>query len=409
MKTNRDAGQKQKGFRLQKLRAVELLFLSLAKNENTLVYCATETDEDVNHVEVTKDEKKEYLEQDKAYDPESSFTFNNEHVLSTLANFIYCWAARNFSNTVNFGFYTTNKFGKERSTDKSNSLGISFPDEAIIKLLIDEKYEYQDVLETIKSLVCNHLEGLSPNDPMKVALHTLRPWAGNDMKDFLSRVSWKFGQEDTQELQQRVLSQIYESSLYRKRSLVERGELVLSRLMDLLDERQSNVNPTERFVYGGDVKLVLLEVSSGEYRVDDPTWRLWESITVSDSRGLEEKIKAVCNSFSKRKIKSLSRKAAAGLSLHQQASRDKGVLSARYRVYQTCKDILDEFIELAAESLNEIEIESKIDEMVEAAYSNLQVFGRDHYYPVSNKASVTEIMLELVDSCYLAFDEVEEE
>jgi flagellar basal body rod protein FlgB len=69
----RDAGQQQAGFRLQKLRAVELLFDSVEKSETALVYCSIENEEDVNHVDSTG-EKTQYLEQNKQYDPDSSFT-----------------------------------------------------------------------------------------------------------------------------------------------------------------------------------------------------------------------------------------------------------------------------------------------------------------------------------------------
>lgn len=404
---NKDAGQQQKGFRLQKLRAVYLLLKSLEKNEKALVYCSIENKEDINYIESFVDERKQYFEQDKAYDPTSTFTFNNQRILSTIANFIYCWIDKSFSSSVTFGFYATNRYGKEKSTTRTKKLNIIFPSEPIIKLLIDKKYDHSNLLEAVKKLVLDYLEGLPvDNDASQLSLKIVSPWEDEDWKEFLSKISWNFGQEDIDQLQEKVIQKIQDCSFYKNQSVVGKEEVILSQLIDLFDKRQSYQNPAERFIYGSDIKLAFLEVSSGAHKIDDPTWRQWESINASDSRGLEEKIVAVCQAFSEREIQSMSRKAAAGLILHQQAFRDKGILSVRYRVYQTCKDILDEFIEKnASQVVNKNIIKSKIEEMVEVAFNKLQDLGQDYHYPISNKTSVLEIMLELVDSCYLAFDE----
>jgi len=403
----RDAGQQQAGFRLQKLRAVELLFDSVERNETALVYCSIENEEDVNHVDSTT-EKNQYLEQNKQYDPDSSFTFNSNGVISTVVNFIYCWKSKDFSALVHFGFYATNRAGKERSTEKTESLNITLPDQSILSLLADKKFDHANLLSSVKAITLDYVSQAKEGTPEKSVHETIQSWHDADWKDFFNKIAWRFGQEDSSALQSALLQRIKTSKIYKNRDITDREGIILSRLVDLLDDRQSKSNPTERFIYGSDVKLAILEVSTGADKIDDPTWKLWETIQTSDKRNLKDKLVAVCADFPNRKINSLSRTASTGLALHQQSDRDKRILSVRYRVYDACKDLLDKFIEEnAGKPLTDGAIDTKIEELVAAAKARLDSLETDHNYPVKSVESIKGILLELVDSCYLAFDEVE--
>lgn len=386
-----------------------MLFDSVEKSETALVYCSIENEEDVNHVDSTG-EKTQYLEQNKQYDPDSSFTFNSSGVIGTVCNFIFCWKSKDFSSSVRFGFYATNRAGRERSTEKIQTLNITLPDRAVLELLAEKTFDHPNLLPTVKALILDKVSDAANGSPEKSVFETIQSWQDSDWKDFLSKITWRFGQEDSTALQSALIQKIRTSKIYKNRDLSGREELILSRLVDLFDERQSKTPPTERFIYGADVKVAILEISTGADKIDDPTWRLWETMQTSDKRNLKDKLLAVCSSFSDRKINSLSRKASQGLALHQQSDRDKRILSVRYRVYDVCKDVLDQFIEEnAGKSLTDESIELKIEELVTVAKARLDALEADHNYPVKTAESVKGILLELVDSCYLAFDEVEDD
>lgn len=405
---NRDAGQQQKGFRLQKLRAVEFIFDSLDKNQQALVYSAIETHEDVNHVASDEKGTQNHLEQNKAYDPDTGFSFQNSQVLKAVCNFIACWAAKDFSSRVFFGYYCTNQVSKERTSDRTTRLKLTLPDKPIIELLTAKEHSYTNLFECVVPLVLDYAKETKAWS--QALQNTIAGWDTHNWKDFFSQVVWRFGQQDVQALQTSLTARVKSSPFYQNRSVHGREEFILSRIMDLLDERQSFQNPTERFVYGAEVKNFFLEVSSGEAKLDDPTWQLWKGLNASDKRGLAEKIQAVCSSFSEKQIKTLSRKAAAGMLLNQGADRNKKILSARYRIYDCCKELLDKFIaQNAGAQISGSALDAQVDGLVVAAETRLKELSKDFDYPISNRETVKEVMLELVDSCYLAFDENDKE
>lgn len=401
---NRDVGVQQSGFRLQKLRAVELLLSAVEKNPAALVYAAIETDEDVNLVQADESGKVQFLEQDKEYDEATGFSYQNEQVLKAVCNFITNWASRDFSSSVYFGFYATNRISKERKTELSEELHLQFPDKAILELLSQKNYPYLNLLECTKALLLNY--AIKKSALSSSVLETVQKWVDRDWMDFFTQIEWKFGQGDVEEVKTRLLKQISTSKMYKGRSLQDREEIILSRLVDLLDERQALPTPSERFVYGADVKNIYLEVSTGASKIDDPTWNLWNQIQLTDKRGLVEKINAICTSYPDLKIDGLARKASAGLLFHQKASTDKRVISVRYRVYDCAKEALDEFILANGNAQLTVQtLDQKINEVVEVTYQKITELSKDYDYPISNKETIREIVLELVDSCYLAFDD----
>ncbi len=393
----------QAGFRLQKLRAALFLLHATEKNQSVLVYAAIEAEEDVNTVESNSQATTQVLEQAKAYSPESSFSYQNIQVLKALANFLTCWASRNFSFQVTFAFYATNAIAKENTSERSKRLNIDFPETPLIESLQQAKFDEPKLLNITSTILLDYLT--SEKCLEKSLQESVEKWTEQQWQEFFERIDWKFGQQDVVQLKAVLLKSISNSPLYRGRSYEGREELIASRLVDLFDERQSNAVLSERFVYGGDVKNIFLEVSTGAAKVDDHTWQMWQSLTTSDQRGLSQKIRAVCTSISSTKINSLSRKVSAGILFHKSAQQDKRVLSVRYRVYDICKDLLDAFIaENAGKELTEDGLDQQIGRLIEAASSSLTTLSNEYQYPATSKEVVTEIMLELIDSCFLAFD-----
>ena len=85
---NRDAADKTKGFRLQKLRAAKLLLE--ASSENSYVnfyYAAIEVEEDVTIIKTIDFNTEQIIEEDKNFSPDSNFTIFSNAVLNTLVSF----------------------------------------------------------------------------------------------------------------------------------------------------------------------------------------------------------------------------------------------------------------------------------------------------------------------------------
>ncbi|QDE94808.1 hypothetical protein BHS05_02390 [Myxococcus xanthus] len=82
---------------------------------------------------------------------------------------------------------------------------------------------------------------------------------------------------------------------------------------------------------------------------------------------------------------------------------DKGLLALKYNIYETCIDILEQHL-TETDELSETDAKQRITLLVQAAVSNIQSKSADYKYPLSNSSSIENLILELFDSCFLAFN-----
>src|SRR5690606_19527470 len=120
---------------LQKQRAIHMIFDAIQKNENSQVVAAIEYKGDV----FLYDGKIYKVEEDKNYNSKN-FSFNSGPVLNTMVYFLDYWINNSKSKNIVFSFYATNKVAKERSSQRIKKPGVTFPSEAILKLLTEKKY-----------------------------------------------------------------------------------------------------------------------------------------------------------------------------------------------------------------------------------------------------------------------------
>ena len=85
---NRDAGDKSKGPRLQRFRALELLFNAHQMEHVSHVYVATECEADVSIHLASKSDSSTFLEENKNYDEATAFTFASKQILNTMVSFL---------------------------------------------------------------------------------------------------------------------------------------------------------------------------------------------------------------------------------------------------------------------------------------------------------------------------------
>lgn len=151
---NRDAGDKSKGFRLQRLRAISLLLDQMEKNDDSVsVFASTEYLDDVYIKTVNSAGVITYTEGDKNYDSGKRFSFMSKEVTNSLVIFLDNWLNCEMSKTLYYCFYTNIHYTFERDkTEVIKKLGIILPEKPILDYLT--KDDFNDVVvECIKKIV----------------------------------------------------------------------------------------------------------------------------------------------------------------------------------------------------------------------------------------------------------------
>jgi hypothetical protein len=330
---DREAGDSSKGFRLQQIRAIQLILTTVKLDSNSIFFTAVENLEDVSHQIIENGKVFNYYEEDKNYDITGKFTMFSPPVINTLVSFfdIYIDQFR-ASSSVSLGFYTTRNIGKERKTKLCNGNNFLLPKEPLLELLEDVKLMTEDVLGVIKDILVEEYESQYKKSKKQGHLETLKSQTTAEFREFLSKITWKFGQEDEIDLKKSALRGIENSPLHNNFH-IGKENFIFSLLMDKLAENQNSPNLVDKLVHSSDVKLIFKEAESQILDENiDPTWRYISELEkeVTDKRNLKEKLLSVIKGFPDRRIRLLARKASS--SKYEEHEADKTFLSLKYRV-----------------------------------------------------------------------------
>jgi hypothetical protein len=414
---NRDVGDQSKGPRLQKLRAVNLLLDTLERQEQAVAYCAVEFEGDVYLKEATKAGSTEYHEEDKNYDTRASFTIASPPVINTLVIFADCWIGKFCNRDVLFGFYAPNDITKERVSDRSQRLSVEWPPKPVLELLRAMDFSDSKTLECVKRFVLDEYASQYTDTEMNDGtggtelkesrgnFAILDSWNDDDWKGFLGQITWQFGQEDHAQLEQSLTQRIRRSKHYNHGMSGKEG-YIISHMCDLLDKRQSIPDPSMRFIHVAELELIFLRVGSGTHRLPDPAWKMWKSLPKPmDTRNLADKVLAVCKTATSSEIGRWSRKASNSMNLQREFEEDITLRSLKYQVYDACEDKLEQLrCENGGTPLTAEQLLTWIAVLVECCEERLRDCSRQFSYTFTSKACLAEMVWELVDSCYLAFD-----
>ena len=408
---NRDVGEQSKGPRLQKLRAVDLLLDALERQEQAVAYCAVEFEGDVYLKEATKDGTGEYHEEDKNYDTTGSFTLASDPVINTLVIFADCWISKSCNRDVLFGFYAPNSYAKERVSDRSKRLTVEWPSRPILELLRAMDFSDSKTLDCVRKFVLDEYaaqyngKGSPGFNQSRGNLTILESWADDDWKDFLGQITWQLGQEDHAQLEQSLRLRIRRSKHYNHNISGKEGH-VISLMCDLLDKRQSVRDPSMRFIHAAELEVIFLRVGTGSYRLPDPAWKTWKSLPKpSDTRNLADKVAAVCKTATPREIGRWSRKASNSMNTQREFEEDVSLRSLKYQVFDACEDKLEELRrQHGGNELTSEQLLGWITVLVECCEERLKDCSKSFSYTLTSNASLMDMVWELVDSCYLAFD-----
>jgi hypothetical protein len=399
---NREVGEQGKGFRLQRLRAIKLLFEKINTSQKAIIYAGTEYLDDVYVKSIESQKVEVTAEGDKNYDSKESFSFMSNEVKNSLISFLDCWFQYDSEGLI-FCFYTNVKIGKEYNTKNTKGLGITLPKEPIIELLINKNYENEQLLPTVKLVLIEEYKKQYEGKESKGFLDSLEELSDELWINFLNKIDWKFEQEDEKELEQTLIQEIRKQSIY-KTNLEGKESYVIAALLDEFEKRQNVKDHFGRLISDAHVKVKLLEVGNNEYKMNDPVYEQWEKLEPTDKRNLDEKIEAVTKKYNKKKLGMFARKiGAVKLELARADGKDKAAY--QYRIYDACDERLFEILDSYDGS--EVEpgvVDGWIDDLVDCAEKHLAEKSKDFTYPFKNKDTLRNTILELFDSCYLSFD-----
>ncbi len=140
-------------------------------------------------------------------------------------------------------------------------------------------------------------------------------------------------------------------------------------------------------------------------RLDHFGCEKWEETKPSDVRNFSDKITAVCNGITKRRIGNYCKLIANGKAELSRYS-EHDIRAMKYRIFEGCQDDLLDFVEKECkEQLSIDEVSDLIELYTQKAEQIIKDRSQDHSYPLYNNDILKKIVLDLIDECYLSFDE----
>lgn len=399
---NREAADKSKGFRLQKIRAIKLILETICKDPNAHCYTAIEHIEDIYLYTAQGENTTSYVEENKNYNA-GSFTLNSKPVLNTLVSFFDSYMTYFRSRKIYFGFYTTRNIGKEKKLVLDDGIELELPEKPILFLLQSKEKLAKNILVIIKKTLIKEYIDQYSEKKLKGYYQDLIDIDLDEFSNFLGQINWYFSKEDDIKLKGLVIEAIKQCPFYDT-SHERKEELIFSALMEILDEKQNKKDMVEKLTSKSDIEIVFLKAKAEpiEDIIMDPLWEQYKELEtdIIDKRNLEEKIKTAVIDYPKRNMDLLARKACA--SKLEQKKSDRSFLSAKYRVFEAC----DEYM-LSSEyddpSTRE-DLDREIRNLILCSNEAIEELKKDYKYSITNTKSIEGMVLDLVDGCFLAFD-----
>lgn len=400
---NREAADKAKGPRLQKLRAAKLMLEALEYRPRAFFYAAVEAIEDVAITISDNCSGHTYLEEDKNYDADKNFTIFSESVKNTLVSF-FDIVSNNSGNDDNviLAFYTTAGIGKERKSGLDDGTILKLPDDPILEILCSGSID-KTTSEIVKAVLVEEYSKQYKDKASNGHLETLKTTSIPTFTEFLQSIKWFFADEDEEQLKQTVLSLIRNSRLYSFK-VAKKEETILALILEMLDSRQNLALRPSRFVTDSDIRVIFHQAEAEECSdVLDPVWKQIQKLEAekTDKRNLEEKILSVNPDYPIDKIKYLARLACR--SKLEQAEGNKSFVSLKYRVYEACEEYFcnGKYIEPNTTAL----LDDTLKKLQEAAIQSIEELKKDYTYTISNAKAIQGVVIDLVDSCFISFDQ----
>lgn len=416
---NREAAKTSgSGLLFQRVRAVHRLLDLISRLGKKTCYCATEFIEDSATLTVNDGIATIEIEENKKYS--SGLSFNSEAIKNTIVAFADQYISHfNDSKTIDFSIFCHAQLSDEQlensilntaapnlplSQTKTTKLNIlkklvikeklTLDEITVAKLLFVDEYKKQYAIyaDKDKKLITSYGGNYK----------TISNWDNDDFYLFLSSISFIIIESDNDTYDDVVMKCIKDCQFYDHRHYGLES-IILGALESLFDRNQQDGRKFGRFVSREMVQVIFLQAGSNqnELKPIDPSWKVFESLDVSDQRNLEEKIKVVCSDIKEKKIQRLSFTATKARTNEELFGQE--YVSLRCNFYEWCS----EYIENNLSQLNYTtdDLVNHLDQMTDLCYANMQQLKKTYRMSIDDKLTIRGIILTLVDDCYLAFDE----
>lgn len=353
---NRDASDKTTGFRLQKLRAIQIMLERLLDEPENLFWCCIEKEADVAIASNNQSgELEKELEEDKNYGLGNQLTFNSSAILNTLVINIDSLHQFDFNPKSLFTFYTSANYTKEGKSEFTKENELSFPEEAVLPKLYTTingqktkeygtAFEDDKLIELLSKIVINEYERQYKAKSFSGNLESIKRWDLENWKDFLKRVKFFFGEPDYQEIYP-VVEKLVTSLPYYNADLIGKEGLIISSLLEEVENTQFLPGTSKGFVSNKNIELIYEKIKNGSSLPVDPSWVSWEKIdNPKDLRNIEEKVRAVIHNPDNKFLERINRRAANGLAKTQEHDGNKSLKAVLYIIYDCCEEELSELI-----------------------------------------------------------------
>jgi len=345
--------------------------------------------------------KKEYIEEDKNYDPDTSFTIKSKQILNTLNIFLDLYIEKKYSDHCYFGFYTTNSIWNEKKLEDVKTILDSIDWKSILEKLISNNYN-DDFIDKLKDIILEYYKNDYQNLESTWNYSTLEKFTLEQWKNFFSKINWSFESDDISNLEKDLIDKIEKSKFFNI-SHEWKANNILHNLLDELDRKIISDDKVLNWMHVSEVKNIFLEIwAKNIEHEEDPVWKMWASVDMpKDKRNLHDKVVSFYSDFDMKIITNLSRKACKSKIVEENARYKKSFLSMKYRVYEKC---LDNIVDFSDKPKTEKTITNFIEDLKKVIHIELKELELIYNHKYNTNDFIEWIIIDLIDSCYLNFD-----
>lgn len=403
---SREAGDKAKGFRFQKLRAAIRFLERVDANSSGQVQCAMELLED----SVLYDGSADALisgEENKYY--ASGLSFNSSAIKNTVVAFLDLYFAFNRSGELELGVYASAQLAQERiSAEQRASLGYTAEQknyDILRKLVQKEELTHEEMVFAFEIAKNEYFKQYSEAGRGFTGLVKAMPL--DEFGRFAAAIDWSLTNDTNESLEEQALQLVKTSRFFTHRHQNLEG-YVLSSVLDELEKRSGKKSVTDRLLSTDTLKNIFNEILLGpttDERGEDPASECWDDVEINDFRNLQTKILSVCPEFDPRGLKVLARRCSLARSVEPEGQREmKGLLR---RVLDVCEAELTK--NPPSKSMTQQGVLDAIEVLTKASEQHASHLRRVYRYRARDQHSIQGAVLTLFDDCYLAFDEATDE
>lgn len=399
---DREAGDKKKGDRFQKLRACIRMLTEIGLDKNNRIYCAIELLEDSLLLREQGDDAR-CVEENKNYG--SSLTFNSSPVRNTVVAFIDLDFRFLGDTPIRFSFYASASAGDERF-DKSlfERAGLTSPGKSsILKKLCAKEPLSEDDLALCKASVLDEYAKQYADIAGHGHLAAISAWTPVQFGQFLSKIEWIVTTDGNAELEGAAVDCVKKCPFYSYRH-EGMESVIVGAICSEFERRSEHAVPMARLLGTADIENIFLRTLGVQPQGKplDPAHESWDGIKVADMRSLQEKIEAVTPDYPPRGLRRL--KLRVGLAKDEARLWQREYVSLRRRVYDVCEDVLEAIQGGRTSPLTPPEIDAILAGMVARSMEELTRLNKTYHYGIQDENTLRGVILSLFDECYLAFD-----